>query len=79
VEAGRLPLTSIEQAGVRVIGIAGPLVPCAVTEAHEPLLGVKPEPLTVTVNPTTADPGDREISAAACTGGKRSAGVYGVW
>lgn len=57
--------------------IGAPIVPCAVT-VHE-LLAVNPEPLIPTVNPTTADAGDRAIDAAACTGGKSSAILYGVW
>ena len=70
VEAGRLPLPSVAHDGLVVIGIAGPLVPCAVT-VHE-TLGVKPEPLIVIgVYDTTADVGAKEIDAAARTGGKK--------
>ena len=74
--AAMLPLTSVVQEP-KVSENGDPPVPCAVAEHVS--LGVKPEPVIVTVNPTTAVAGDNEISAAACTGGKRFAGLYGVW
>lgn len=77
VEPARmLPLASVVHE-LRVSENGDPPVPCAVAEHVS--LAVKPDPLTVTVNPTTADAWDKEIEAAACTGGRSSAGLYGVW
>jgi hypothetical protein len=70
--ATMLPLASVVQE-LRVSENGDPPVPCAVAEHVS--LAVKPEPLTVTENPTTADVGDKEIDAAASTGGNRPAGL----
>lgn len=70
----RLPLPSIVQE-LRVIGIDGPLVPCADAVHESP--AVNPEPLVIVtgLKSTTADVGDRVIDAAARTGGNRPAGL----